>query len=92
MFKYFFYQGSFCALDHRLKSAELINNISNATNIPNVNFLNKHWWTKHTIFLLCLFINLNYTDNYDVAKIKMESVTDHQYFVFLFVFWPPMKQ
>ena len=26
----------------------------------------------------CMQANLNRTDNYDVAKIKMKSVTDHQ--------------
>ena len=25
-----------------------------------------------------LYVNLNRTDNYDVAKIKVKSVTDHQ--------------
>ena len=28
--------------------------------------------------LTARIINLNYTDNYDVAKIKMKLVTDHQ--------------
>ena len=33
---------------------------------------------QHGPNLLSQLVNLNCTDNYDVAKIKVKSVTDHQ--------------